>query len=281
MKKNASFLQGIIDMHVHSAPDIFPRKLDGIDLVKKMKSVGIGGVLLKSHHTLTADMAWLIRKIEPDFEVHGSVTLNIPATGGLNPQAVETAIKLGAKEVWMPTISSAHHMRYEGNDPSKGLTILNKNGEMIPEVVEILNMIADADIILGTGHLSVDECTELVDTARRIGVKKILITHPEWEMIKTPVEVQVELARKGAFLEHCHYATTELGGKLNPREIALQIRAVGAEHCVMATDHGHKLISDPIDGMRDYIEEMMKCGISEREIEKMTKENPRQLLGIR
>lgn len=267
-------------MHVHAAPDIIPRKLDEIELVREMKSVGMRGVLLKSHHALTADRAWLIRKIEPDFEVFGSLTLNIPVTGGLNPQAVETAIKFGAKEIWMPTISSANHLRYIGKDPSKGLTILTKSGELLHEVIEILNLIADADIILGTGHLSIDECRALVTAACEIGIKKILVTHPEWELINMPVKDQIELSKRGAFMEHCYYATTSLGGRLDPREIAAQIKAVGTEHCVMATDFGHKSIPSPIEGMKEYIENMMKYCISTREIEKMTKENPSYLLDL-
>jgi hypothetical protein len=273
-------LKGMIDMHIHAAPDVIPRSLNEIELVRKMRLAGMTGVLLKSHHMLTADRAWLIRQIEPNFDVFGSLTLNVPSTGGFNLQAVETAVKLGAKEIWMPTISSAHHLRYEGRDASKGLVVLTRDGEMVPEVLEILNLIADANIILGTGHLSVDECCELVDAARKTGVRKILVTHPEWKMINMPVKVQVELSRKGAFMEHCHYATTKLGGELDPREIAAQIRAVGAEHCVMATDHGNKLISDPIDGMKAYVEEMMNCGISKEEIDRMTKENPTGLLRI-
>jgi len=267
-------------MHVHAAPDIIPRRLDEIELVREMKSVGMRGVLLKSHHALTADRAWLIRKIEPDFEVFGSLTLNIPVTGGLNPQAVETAIKFGAKEIWMPTISSMNHLRHMGEDPSKGLTVLTKSGELLDEVVEILNLVADADIILGTGHLSIDECRTLVTAAHGVGVRKILVTHPEWKVVNMPVKIQVELSEKGAFMEHCYYATTSLGGRLDPREIAAQIKAVGFEHCLMATDFGHKSIPSPIDGMKEYIENMMKCGISVEEIERMTKENPSNLLNL-
>lgn len=277
---DTSLLQGIIDMHVHGAPDVIPRRLNEIELVREMKSAGMRGVLLKSHHTLTADRAWLIRKIEPAFEVFGSLTLNIPAAGGLNLQAVETAIKLGAKEIWMPTISSSHHLRYEGKDPRKGLTIMTKSGELISEAIEILNLVAHADIILGTGHLSVGECRALVITAKEVGVKKILVTHPEWRLVNMPTQVQVELAKKGAFMEHCYYATTTLGGELDPRKIAEQIKAVGSEHCVMATDFGHELIPSPIQGMKEYIEEMMKYGISEEEIRKMTKETPAKLLNL-
>lgn len=267
-------------MHVHAAPDLIPRRLDAMQLVRRMKSVGMRGAILKSHYTPTTDIAWLIRKIEPDFEVFGSLTLNLPSTGGLNPQAVEIAIKLGAKEIWMPTISSSHHLRFEGKDPSRGLTILRKDGELVSEAVEILNLIADANIVLGTGHLSFRESQILVSYANEIGVKKILVTHPEWRLVNMPIEVQIELARKGAFMEHCYYATTKLGGGLDPMEIAGQIKAVGAQQCIMATDFGHELIPNPIDGMKDYVENMTKSGVSKEEIDKMTRKNPAGLLNL-
>lgn len=131
-----------------------------------------------------------------------------------------------------------------------------------------------------------DECSVRTENSRDRFNKKSDIkgerqpTHPEWKLINMPVEVQVELTQKGAFMEHCHYATTKLGGELAPREIAAQIKTVGAEHCVMATDHGNKLISDPIDGMKVYVEDMMNSGISKEEIGRMTKENPTKLLDL-
>lgn len=267
-------------MHVHAAPDFYPRRIDEIDLVRSARSVGMRGVMTKSHHTLTADRAWLLKKIGCGIEVFGSLTLNIPATGGFNREAVETAIKLGAKEIWMPTISSANHFRQVGKNESKGLSILTRKDELVSELVDILILIADADIIVGTGHLSPYESEILVDEAKDLGVRKILITHPEWSLVNMPIEVQIGLAKKGALMEHCYFTTTKLGGSLKPQELARQIRSVGAEYCIMSTDLGQMENPYPVDGMADFIRKMMDQGISRSDISKMTKENPAKLLNL-
>jgi len=273
-------LKNRFDMHVHGAPDIVPRKLNEIELAKQAKSVGMKGILLKCHYALTADRAWLVRQCVPGIHVFGGIVLNLPVTGGLNPEAVSTAIKFGAKEIWMPTISAANHLKYEGKDPKMGINILSKTGELVPSVIEILNIIAESNVILGTGHLSPEETQILVSTAKKLGVKKILVTHPEWKLVNMSVKVQVELSKIGAIMEHCYYATTKLGGGLNPKEIAMQIKAVGAEHCIMATDLGQALNPNPIDAMKSFIKDMIAHGISMKEIDLMTIKNPAKLLEL-
>jgi hypothetical protein len=278
MEEKYEVLKDVIDIHIHAAPDVFPRRLDEIEVVRQARSVGMGGVLLKSHHALTSDRAWLISKIESGIGVYGALVLNYPSAGGLNAEAVDTAIKLGAREIFMPTVSAANHLQHEGKDPAKGIKATTSKGELRPEVFPILDLVAKADVILATGHLSVSESEVLIDEASQKGVKKILVTHPEWRLIAMPVEVQRRLVEKGAIMEHCLYATTQLGGSLNPEEIAKQIKSVGAENCIMSTDFGQKVNPLPIDGMVSYIELMRKHGISSEAIDVMTKENPKKIL---
>ena len=45
--------------------------------------------------------------------------------------------------------------RHEGG--SGGITILDCSGRLLPEVVEIVNLVSDARYNLGTGHLSPEE----------------------------------------------------------------------------------------------------------------------------
>lgn len=137
-------------------------------------------------------------------------------------------------------------------------------------------------MVLATGHLSVSEAFALVDEARRKGVSKIVITHP---LLKTlgaylSLEKQRRMAAKGAFIEHCFSLTMPLMGRLDPMTIVKAIRAVGAEHCIMSTDLGQAYNPTPAEGMRMMIATMLKCGLSEKEIELMIKVNPAKLLGL-
>jgi hypothetical protein len=217
------------------------------------------------------------------------VVLN-PAVGGLNPSAVEAAIAFGGKEVWMPSIfADAHIKHFKGTYgtmpgrvkwPEKGITILDKEKKLLPAVKEILDMIAEANIILGTSHCSAEESRILIDEAFRRGVKKILITHPHNEVPDLSLEVQLEFAKKGAFLEHCFLATTPLFFNARFQQVIEVIRKAGPERCVLATDFGQVFMPSPAEGMRMFILGLMNQGITAQEIDIMARKNPAKLLGL-
>src|SRR5439155_7550153 len=96
------FLEGAVDLHVHSSPDIDPRRFDDIDLAREAARAGLGAVLIKSHQNSTVERAWLVSKVVPGIQVFGGLVLN-ETVGGLNPSAVRLALALGAKQIWMPT----------------------------------------------------------------------------------------------------------------------------------------------------------------------------------
>jgi len=272
-----SILKGAIDMHVHSAPDYIPRKLNDLELAIRARDYGLKALLIKSHHLPTMDRAYIVSRVVKGIKVFGGLVLNIPSCGGLNVEAVRVAVKLGAKEIWMPTISANNHVKYFKHG-ERGINIITSSGELVPVVEEILSIIAENSIILGTGHLSVQEIKILVDEAKSIGVRKILITHPEYEVVNMSIEDQKELARKGVYFERCFYSIAT--GKIKPEDIAQAIREVGVESTIIATDLGQVTNPDPVSGLSMYVKEILRCGFTEREIEIMIKENPAKLLEI-
>src|SRR5437762_11801038 len=88
-------LAGAFDMHVHSGPDVLPRKFDDVTLVERTRESGMGGFVLKSHYVCTADRANLIRELFPDVKAYCGVVLN-HAVGGLNPTTDDIAGRLEA-----------------------------------------------------------------------------------------------------------------------------------------------------------------------------------------
>jgi hypothetical protein len=198
-------LGGVIDLHIHSAPDVPARLMDDLALARQAAASGMRAILLKSHHMLTADRAIIAQQVVPGIRVFGGLALNRPA-GGLNPAAVEVALAMGAREIWMPTLSAAG--LEDGQDvPADGIGILLMSGRLVPAVHEILRLIAERDAILGTGHLSVPEIRQLVPAARAAGVRRILITHPESHFVAMPVAVQRELCGPDVFFERCYLDT--------------------------------------------------------------------------
>ena len=269
-------LSGTIDMHLHTAPDVRPRKLDDFEAARQAAARGMRAILLKSHVTLTADRAVLAQQAVPGVRVFGGLALNAP-TGGLNPAAVETALKMGAAEIWMPTESAAAepHPR-----PAPGLTVLDDHG-LKPEVLEILRLIAEHDAVLGTGHLAPAETLELVPAARAAGVSKILITHPEHPPVEMPPLLQEELRdRYRVIFERC-LITTELGhGRLPFAALAAVIRRMGCATTVIATDFGQPENLYPVDGLAIFIAHLNAEGFSAADVAAMSQANPARLLEL-
>ena len=309
-------ISGVFDMHVHTAPDIAPRKTDDLELAKAAAEAGMGGFLLKSHLGSTVERAYLINRMVPNIRVFGGLVLNFPI-GGLNPFAVDSYVRLGAKEVWMPTLSAEYCLTYQrahvpledriafnkahGGDsipPSvklqpgdpwpwskngRGISIFDETGKIASEVWTILEILAPKDVILGTGHLSVPETHALVDAAREKGVKRILATHPEY-MAPLSVEDQLVLAKKGVFFERLFVITTEsskaVGGPLPLEVIVKNIRTIGVESTVLGTDFGQAKNIHPVLAMQEYLQGLRRAGFKENEIESMAINTPKALLGI-
>lgn len=282
-----SLLQGAIDAHIHTAPDVFGRSVDDIQAASQAKAAGMSGIVIKNHFTLTADRARAASE-QVGFPVYGSVVLNY-YVGGFNPHAVDAAIRFGAKEIWMPTLTAQKHLemsRYAGHVDKQmgsdgGLTALDDNGELKQEVMVILEKIARADVALGTAHLSPHESLILVKAARDAGVSKIIVTHPEASFVGMTVPEMKELAGLGAFLEfdYAHFTDT-MPSPTTPAATAQTIREIGAEHCIMATDGGQDNNPPPVEMMRLYIAAMLEQGISPEEIRTMVYANPRIALGV-
>ena len=50
----------------------------------------------------------------------------------------------------------------------------------LPEVLPILDMVAEHDVVLSSGHLHISEIWPLFDEAKRRGVKRLLCNHPSY-----------------------------------------------------------------------------------------------------
>jgi uncharacterized NAD-dependent epimerase/dehydratase family protein len=271
-------LGGLIDMHIHTAPDVRPRYCDDVEAAREAKEAGLRAILIKSHVTLTADRAAIAEKVVGGIRVFGSLALN-KSVGGLNPAAVEVALKMGAKEIWMPTLSAAHELRQKGKDG--GITILTENGEIRPEIYEIVDLVHQADAILATGHISVEESVALVRLAHERGLRKIVVTHPDAPFIRMPAGTQAEIVGKGVFFERCYVNTTPaVDCAVTVQEIAATIRQVGVESTVLTTDFGQAINPAPVEGMRDYLAKLTAEGFNLDEIRCMAGQNPAFLLDL-
>jgi hypothetical protein len=277
-------IAGSIDMHCHAAPDFHPRIADELELLRDARSHGMRGIVSKSHYSPNASRLNLVNSQVDGARCYGGIVLN-PPVGGLNPCAVETSIRFGGKVVWMPSFYSREHLRcfpqFKGvvQGPADGITIL-KDGGLAQEMHEILDLIANNNVILGTSHCSKEEIAVLVEQATKHKVKKIVVTHPYCPVPDLSLAEQEELVRKGAFLELCLYTAMPISGKVSIQDFARTIKKVGADHVVLATDFGQPFHPTPAEGMRLFCTSLLAVGVHKEEIDTMTKKNPSYLLDL-
>ena len=202
-------LKGVIDMHVHTNPDLRHRAYDDFELTDAAIRVGARAIVIKTHQGVTMDRAYLcneynkrVNKGNNNFTMFGSITLN-KQVGGINPYAVEPALKLGAKVVWLPTMSAVNHIQKMKGDMSRAVEVV-RDGKIVPELNDVFQLIKDHDAVLGTAHVSPEECFVVVEAARNAGLKKVVVTHPEWWIVGMSVEDQVRLVKDyDVILERC------------------------------------------------------------------------------
>ena len=160
-KNVLALLEGSIDIHIHSAPDVYPRLLNDVELALSAKENGMRAILVKNHYFETAGRARLASDVA-DFPVYGGIALNL-TNGGLNKVAVSMALKMGAKQVWMPTVHADYFVRNKSHvanlateipDDVQGLTLVNPDGSLKKELYDIFDLIKSADAIFSTGHVT-------------------------------------------------------------------------------------------------------------------------------
>jgi len=288
-KRVLDLLEGAIDIHIHSAPDIYPRILNVMDLARHAKENGMRAILVKNHFTMTTGLA-KIASDETDFPVFGGIALNHPV-GGLNIHAVDIALKLGTKMVWLPTLHSQKFVQHKSHvahlaggirDDVQGINLLNKDGSLKEELYPIFDLMAESDAILGTGHVSVEEAKVAVREAAKRGVKRILVTHPLASFCNYSVEDMKEMLDLGVtYLEHTYNdVTRQVSHPIKLEDLYNGIKVMGAQHCIMSTDSGQWLNPVPVQQMGIYIKDMLNFGMSERDIRTMVSENPAHVLGM-
>ncbi len=295
MRPDLELLKGAIDIHLHAGPSLFPRLMDAVETARVAEAVGLRGIVIKHHHTPTVDRAYFVRRAVPDVDVYGGVTLNY-AVGGLNPFAVDAALKLGGRVVWMPSVDALNHTRHFGElgkygsrldydkpaiyEGAQGIAILDGEGTLDPRVGQILDLVAEADAAVATSHLDFEESKALVEEARRRGVEKIVATHVKFVTASMSVDEQRWMAERGVFLELCYSSLSPAWRSTSIEAVAGEVREVGPEHYILASDLGQIHNPPPPEGLRIYVMMLLERGFEPEEIRVMVKDNPERLLGL-
>ena len=285
-------MKGAIDTHIHCNPHYGGKKnLDAIQAAREAEKAGMRAIVLKCGTFPSGGLAYLVSKIVTNVKVFGGITLN-RSVGGLNAVAVEKAITYGdgnpgeyTKIVWMPTVDAQCHVKHDKR-PETDIIHVFRDGRLVPELLPILDLIAKHGLILATSHLAPEEIFPILEEAKKRGVTKIIITHPHNVVPYIPLPRQQEMARMGAWIEQCFVMATKYyqdkyGFGVKVSRIADDIKAVGVQHCLLATDFGADPGANPrpVEGMRMFVRGLLESGLSIEDIEQM-KQNSARLLDL-
>lgn len=283
---------GVIDMHVHSHPDVFGRNMDDIDVARLAQAKGMRGLVLKNHVSETASRAALVMKTVPGIEVFGGIVLN-KAVGGVNPDAVEWMHRVyggRGKIVWLPTFESDKHVKTLGKPDAVGLTVA-PGGNVTPQMEAILKIIARENLVLATGHVHPEEIIAVTKRARELGVKNILVTHGLTNVPGLTMAQAKQVADMGAVIEVCFLQFLAGPGaplpflthwtKIGANDVAKAVKEIGARSLVISSDLGQSGNMTHPDGIEAAIAQMKAEGISDADIDTMMRKNPARLLGLK
>ena len=274
-------LTGAIDLHAHFGPDSYARQWDAFEVVKLAKERGMRGVVLKNHWTESAGLAWLVRKYGTQgIEVFGSVTLDTPV-GGVNPMAVRYMADVEGtwgRIVWMPTHDSEHEVDY--NKETRTKAIVSRNGKLIPEVFEVLDLIKERNLTLATGHVTPEEALMIMAEAKKRGITRIIVTHPllgEQYTNMSLAQLQESVKLGGAI--EITAGTLSRDGAAKTRAIEA-IKTLGTQNVFIASDSGLVGTPNHPDALAMAAKSLRAAGFSEQDLNRMFKETPARLVGL-
>ena len=272
-----ALLQGAFDIHVHADPDPYAeRKADFAATVARAREAGLAGLVLKSHEYPTQPLAWTLDRAFSGIAVHGGVALDW-GVGGLNAEAVAVTLRLGGRVVWMPTFDARHWRGYRPgafNSAQAPIGVLDEDGELLPICHDILDVMAEHDAVLASGHLSPAETRAILGEGLRRGIRCVITHASFW----TPVELQREIAAKGGYIEQCAIAVAGEDGEEAWPALLRQVREVGPERVILSSDHGQATNPEPVAALALFAERFVAAGFSEAAARRMLGENPQALL---
>lgn len=281
-------LKGVCDIHLHCRPDSRERSVDEYGFMRDAMAAGYRAVMFKSNDFSCHDRAYLIRQALPGAECFGSFCMNRVHGDRVNPFAARKAVETSGglcRCIWMPTLDAAYPYRREGQREG-GIPVLDREGRVLPEVVQVMEICAEADIIFATGHSSPDESLTLLRKAREVGLKRVVVTHANshiWTMTPDRIRQCIDL---GAHIEYCYLPCLWGEGTGMPQyarqslEEFVSFVRIDPSRSFISTDLGQAVMPHPVEGMRDCILKLEAAGLPQGDIDRLVRGNPAWLIGL-
>ena len=291
-------LKGAVDSHVHCCPHINARTATVFDAVRAAAAAGLRGLGLMDVFANSAGLAALaMRELgHLGVDVFGGIILE-PYEGGVSARVVETALEMGygpgtgARFVSLP----CHHTRLMAEAEGRSAAYVESclaiplSGSLPDPLPEILDLIAAADAVFNTGHVSGPEALRVIDEAKMRGCERILSPAAYF----TTDEAR-EAANLGAFVEFAFFVVshaTQVGqtmidaekhrfGPVTLEAVTDNIRAAGCERTVLSSDSGSYVLAPPVESLREWLIMVESAGFERADIATMVDRNPGTLFKV-
>ena len=297
-RPGAELLAGAVDCHVHACPHLNARSVDVLQAVEEAGAAGMRAIGLIDNFANSSGLAALANRRlgHLGVEVFGGLVMEPPA-GGVCPEAVRIALGYGygagdgARFVSLPTHHTRHVARSEGRSPAyvEGCLEIPETGPLPDPLPEIFELVASADAVFNTGHVSGPEAVRAVEAARAAGVSRILAPCSHFE-----AETVTEIAGLGAVAEFSFFFAshaTQIGlthvdaaknaiAAVPAPLMAERIRAADVGSSILSSDCGVFVLPPPVEGLREFLLLMRETGFSEAELRRMSCETPARLFGV-
>jgi len=297
-----------------------PRRVDPFQAAEQARDAGMKAIVLMDVIEASTGTAWLVRRKVSGIQVFGGLILNTNYGGmNPRAVRTATMYGTGAKFVSFGAHSTYYAATTEGRMVD-GEPVLLKDlypkfaeqelsrairipveGPVPADLEEILGVVADhPDMYLNTGHVSGPEALRLVTLAQDFGIEKVLVAHPARRRLT--LDQEKKIAGQGVFLEavfaecvypggiprthyyvepeYMHNIPSDPSKRYTLRDMGEEIREIGPEHFILATDYGVRAAAPPVEGMRQFIASLLDMEFGPKAIRIMTSENPARLLGI-
>ena len=297
-RPGSHLLMGAVDCHVHACPHLNGRSVDVFQAVREAVSAGLAGLGLMDNFANSSGYAALARREleDPGVEVFGGLIMEPPA-GGVSLEAVRIALGYGygaedgARFISLPTHHTRHIATLEGRSPAyiDACLAIPERGSLPDPLPAILDLIAEHDVVLNTGHISGPEALRLVELARGRGVQKILAPANHYG-----VDEVAAIAAAGAYAEFSFFFlshATQVGlthvdaekhtvAGLDLPGLAARIGAATPARTVLSSDCGVYVLPPPVEGLREFLLMVESAGFDEAAIRTMVADNPGRLFGL-
>lgn len=257
----------MFDLHVHASPDVVARRASDVEVMEWYEEAGFTGCVLKGHYDATMGRA-AAAAAGLRLTAYGGLALN-QHVGGLNPAAAAAALRLGGRVIWMPTVDARRH---DLPTPARLCALerrLSQESYAVPPldwsteraVGEILALVAEADAVLATGHLSAAEVGWLIPVAKKAGVRRLLLTHPTFQVPAMDAAEVGELVGDGCFAEITAFQLLAADAGHTASFLASFVRAVGYEHVVLSSDVGQPASPSPPEALAFLLDSLEAEGL--------------------